>query len=145
MALTSHDYDAPMDEAGDPTAKFHALREVILRHFPHPNVPVPDPLPKMTLPDVPLAHTLSVLSPGIRHFLGKGTRQNTQPLTFEAMNQASGFLLYETELPASSTRSAPLYVNGLRDSAHVFVNDVCKMWCFIQFVLFTNCYFLYCQ
>jgi beta-galactosidase len=31
---TSYDYDAPLDEAGRPTAKYHAFREVIRRHFP---------------------------------------------------------------------------------------------------------------
>ncbi|MEP6479672.1 MAG: beta-galactosidase family protein, partial [Rhodoglobus sp.] len=37
---TSYDYDAPLDEAGNPTAKYFAFREVIARY-----VPVPDELP----------------------------------------------------------------------------------------------------
>lgn len=27
--LTSYDYDAPIDEAGDPTPKYYAIRELI--------------------------------------------------------------------------------------------------------------------
>lgn len=27
--LTSYDYDAPLDEAGDPTPKYYAIRELI--------------------------------------------------------------------------------------------------------------------
>jgi beta-galactosidase len=38
--ITSYDYDAPVDEAGNPTAKFHAFREVISRY-----APVPDEVP----------------------------------------------------------------------------------------------------
>ena len=31
--VSSYDYDSPIDEAGRPTAKFHALREVIRKHL----------------------------------------------------------------------------------------------------------------
>jgi len=36
--ITSYDYDAPLDEAGNPTAKFHAFRDVISRYAPVPDV-----------------------------------------------------------------------------------------------------------
>ena len=36
---TSYDYDAPLDEAGRPTAKFHAFRSVIARYAPVPPLP----------------------------------------------------------------------------------------------------------
>ncbi|TDD26748.1 beta-galactosidase [Kribbella turkmenica] len=36
--VTSYDYDAPLDEAGNPTGKFHAFREVISRYAPVPDV-----------------------------------------------------------------------------------------------------------
>lgn len=31
--MTSYDYDAPLDEAGDPTPKYFELREVIKKVF----------------------------------------------------------------------------------------------------------------
>ncbi|MBO4207001.1 glycoside hydrolase family 35 protein, partial [Micromonospora echinofusca] len=37
--VTSYDYDAPLDEAGDPTAKYWAFREVIARHTEVPPAP----------------------------------------------------------------------------------------------------------
>ncbi|MDR6144018.1 beta-galactosidase [Microbacterium foliorum] len=53
--VTSYDYDAPLDEAGRPTAKFWRFREVISRYEPVPDLPkdvhgksdfvVPDPSP----------------------------------------------------------------------------------------------------
>lgn len=43
--VTSYDYDAPLDEAGNPTEKFHAFREVIARYAEVPaEVPGPAPL-----------------------------------------------------------------------------------------------------
>jgi beta-galactosidase len=50
--VTSYDYDAPLDEAGHPTAKYHAFREVISRYHPVPDaVPPPaDPAPTRTVP-----------------------------------------------------------------------------------------------
>ncbi|MEU0096464.1 beta-galactosidase family protein [Kribbella sp. NPDC006257] len=38
--ITSYDYDAPLDEAGRPTAKYHAFRDVIAKHAEVP--PLPD-------------------------------------------------------------------------------------------------------
>lgn len=43
--VTSYDYDAPLDEAGNPTEKFYAFREVISRY-----APVPDELPTVSAP-----------------------------------------------------------------------------------------------
>ncbi|WP_102194649.1 glycoside hydrolase family 35 protein [Microbacterium aurantiacum] len=39
--VTSYDYDAPLTESGDVTAKFHAFREVIARHAPVPDEQAP--------------------------------------------------------------------------------------------------------
>ena len=36
---TSYDYDAPLDEAGNPTAKYYAFRDVISRYAPVPDSP----------------------------------------------------------------------------------------------------------
>ena len=40
--VTSYDYDAPLDEAGDPTPKYHAFRDVIARYHKVPDA-VPPP------------------------------------------------------------------------------------------------------
>jgi beta-galactosidase len=53
--ITSYDYDAPLDEAGDPTPKYHAFREVIARYHKVPDsVPAPGraaPTPVTSLGD----------------------------------------------------------------------------------------------
>jgi beta-galactosidase len=41
--VTSYDYDSPISESGDLTEKFRAFREVIARHAPVPDEPLPEP------------------------------------------------------------------------------------------------------
>ncbi|WP_211293406.1 beta-galactosidase, partial [Amycolatopsis pretoriensis] len=50
--VTSYDYDAPLDEAGDPTPKYHAFRDVIARYHK-----VPDAVPPPARP-APTAHAV---------------------------------------------------------------------------------------
>jgi beta-galactosidase len=52
--ITSYDYDAPLDEAGNPTPKYFAFREVISRY-----APVPDEVPGQAAPAPELTTTLS--------------------------------------------------------------------------------------
>lgn len=46
MLLTRYDYDAPLNEAGDPTDKYFQIREVIAKHAPVPDGPLPSPSQK---------------------------------------------------------------------------------------------------
>ncbi|MBD7957660.1 beta-galactosidase [Microbacterium sp. Sa4CUA7] len=42
--VTSYDYDSPLTESGDVTEKFRAFREVIAKHAPVPDEPLPEPV-----------------------------------------------------------------------------------------------------
>ncbi|XP_072197543.1 beta-galactosidase-1-like protein isoform X3 [Excalfactoria chinensis] len=107
---TSYDYDAPLSEAGDPTEKLFAIRTVISKFQPLPVGPMPPPTPKYAYGWVALhkyadlLDVLDVLSPS-------GPIQSQFPLTFEAIKQVHGFVLYRTQLPrdilAPATLSAP--------------------------------------
>ncbi|MFT7839728.1 beta-galactosidase [Saccharothrix sp. BKS2] len=57
---TSYDYDAPLDEAGNPTAKYHALREVIARYHDVPDEPPPAAVPAPGF-EVPLCDPVHLL------------------------------------------------------------------------------------
>ncbi|MGW5718332.1 glycoside hydrolase family 35 protein [Amycolatopsis sp. NPDC003865] len=46
--VTSYDYHAPLDEAGDPTPKYHAFRDVIARYHKVPDSVPPPPRPAPT-------------------------------------------------------------------------------------------------
>ncbi|XP_058455851.1 beta-galactosidase-like isoform X2 [Malaya genurostris] len=122
--ITSYDYDAPLDEAGDPTPKYYALRDVILEFLPDPGLPIPEKLPKMKIPPVELSARGCLLSNTAREILAKYTVFNEHALGFEALNQHSGFILYEADIPKEYTRDPlALHINKLHDRAYVHVNN----------------------
>lgn len=93
---TSYDYDAPLAEHGAPTAKYHAMREVIARYAPVPDeVPAdPPPAPEAVVAlgrRVPLAAATGVL--------GAAKGWDHLPTTDE-LEQWSGFTLYRTRVTA---------------------------------------------
>lgn len=122
--LTSYDYDAPIDEAGDPTPKYMQIRDAIKDYLPLPSTPVPRRAPKMKLPDVRLRSLTTLLSPIARREFGRTPIFSEKPLTFEAIDQFSGFLLYETKLPVMRIDPSVLTIPKLNDRAHVLIDDV---------------------
>jgi beta-galactosidase len=77
----------------------------------------------MTLPAVVLSAVNTILSEDGRKILGSRAITSNSLLTFEELNQLSGFVLYETILPSKFTRDpAILEVMDLRDRAFVYVD-----------------------
>ncbi|XP_044890444.1 beta-galactosidase-1-like protein isoform X3 [Felis catus] len=97
---TSYDYDAPISEAGDPTPKLFALRNVISK-------------------DGYLLSFLDILCP-------HGPIRSILPMTFEAVKQDHGFMLYRTYLTHTVSEPTQLWVpnNGVHDRAYVMVDGV---------------------
>lgn len=122
--ITSYDYDAPMDEAGDPTPKYMEIRDAIATFFPLPDIPVPPRQTKIKLPSVRMTANVALLSTAARRALGNGPRHFRTPPTFETLNQNSGFVLYETNLKKFEKDPSLLSVRGLRDRAHVLIDGV---------------------
>lgn len=114
--ISSYDYDAPLDEAGNATPKFWAFRQVISKHLPAgeqlPEVPAAKPA--ISIADIKLSQSASVLSNL------PAAHANVTPLTFEDLRQPYGFVLYRTTLRGG--KSGLLKLNGLRDYAVVMVN-----------------------
>ncbi|XP_068960581.1 beta-galactosidase-1-like protein isoform X3 [Petaurus breviceps papuanus] len=122
---TSYDYDAPISEAGDPTPKLLAIRNVISKFQELPLGPLPLPSPKMKFGPVTLKLDGDLLN--FLHVLCPDEPIRTHlPLTFEAVKQDYGFLLYRTRLPRNLTKPTRLWVqnNGIRDRAYVMLDGV---------------------
>lgn len=113
---SSYDYDAPLDEAGNATAKFMQFRNVIKKHLPIGTVlpNMPEPKPAIAIPTITFTHTASIFDKL------PTPKQNETPLTFEDLKQAYGFVLYRTKIAGGKT--AKLNIKGLRDYAIIFVN-----------------------
>ncbi|MEV7399628.1 beta-galactosidase [Streptomyces sp. NPDC091267] len=115
--VTSYDYDAPLDEAGDPTEKFTAFRTVIAKYAAVPAEPVPARASKLSLAAVALPESVPLLA--CAPVLGEAV-ESRSPLTMEELRQDFGFVLYETVLPADGP--ALLELEQVRDRAQVFLD-----------------------
>jgi beta-galactosidase len=117
---TSYDYDAPLDEAGNPTAKYWAFRAVIARHA-EVSADVPNAAtglaPSFTAElrqALPLWDALDLLGLSAAH---------DAVVTADEAGQHQGFTLYSTDLAAPTGESPTVLVVGeVRDRAQVFVN-----------------------
>lgn len=113
---TSYDYDAPIDEAGRATPKFHALRALFLRHLePGERLPsVPENPRTQALPRFALTEATPLLADlGTPH-------ASDDPPAMEELDQASGCLVYRTTLPAGPP--AALRIDEVRDLAWVRID-----------------------
>lgn len=114
--ISSYDYDAPLDEAGNPTAKFMAFRQAIQKNLPEGTV----------LPDIPKSREAISTQPvkftsaqSLFKLLPLPVK-NTKPLTFEDLNQDYGFVLYHTVVNGGV--QGLLKINQLRDYGLIYVN-----------------------
>lgn len=114
--VSSYDYDAPLDEAGNPTPKYLAFRAAIARHLPEgTNLPsVPSAKPAIAIPNIRLINAENV-----NKILPKPV-VNSKPLTFEDLHQAYGFVLYRTTLQGGA--KGILKLDKLRDYAIIMLN-----------------------
>lgn len=115
--VTSYDYDSPLDEAGDPTEKFHAFREVIAKYAPVPAQLPPARGEKFGAEGVTLAEGLGLLD--CAPVLGDAVASR-RPLTMEQLGQDFGFVLYEALLPDAGP--VLLDLEQVRDRAQVFLD-----------------------
>uniref|UniRef100_A0A8C6F363 Galactosidase beta 1 like n=1 Tax=Monodon monoceros TaxID=40151 RepID=A0A8C6F363_MONMO len=122
---TSYDYDAPISEAGDPTPKLFAIRNVISKFQEVPLGPLPPPSPKMMLGPLSL-HLDGNLLAFLDFLCPQGPIHSILPMTFEAVNQDHGYMLYRTYLTHTVSEPTQFWVpnNGVHDRAYVMVDGV---------------------
>ena len=114
--ISSYDYDAPLDEAGNATEKFMVFRNVIERHLAAgQHLPeVPASKKTITLPPVLFKEQASMAN------MLPTPKEALRPLTFEDLHQGYGYVLYRTRIKGGD--SGVLSLKDLRDYAIVFIN-----------------------
>ncbi|MBW5448520.1 beta-galactosidase [Cohnella sp. CFH 77786] len=116
--VTSYDYDALLDESGEPTAKFHAVREAIARYADIGELELPPPIGRKAYGRVALEERAGLF--GNLDALSSPVRSVT-PLPMEKVGQHYGFILYSTRI--SGPRPADeLCIQDVRDRALVFLD-----------------------
>lgn len=115
---TSYDYDAPLNEAGDPTPKYFRYREILGKYVALPDLPLPQPAPKQAPGSVQLRESVGLFEalPTLAE-----PRSTVTPEPMEFFDQSYGFILYRTTLSGPRAEAA-LTVRGLHDRALVFGN-----------------------
>jgi len=113
---TSYDYDAPLDEAGNPTDKFFAFRDVIARYAPVPEeVPAEAvPAPQLSVPLFERSNLFPLLDD-----LGHASRHDTLP-TFDDLGHDRGIAVFTTILQGNGP--GVLSFDEVRDRAWIFLD-----------------------
>ncbi|MDP5311314.1 beta-galactosidase [Streptomyces poriferorum] len=120
--VTSYDYDAPVDEYGRATEKFHLFREILAAYA---DGPLP-PLPAEPAGLAPVRAELTEWAPlpDVMDALGdEETAESGVPPTFEELGLDRGLVRYRVAVPGPRAPYA-LGVSGLRDRAVVYVDGV---------------------
>lgn len=120
---TSYDYDALLDEAGNPTPKFYAIQQVIKETVPEQ---APEPLREPVISAAKAYSTVKCkekvdLFSALPDIAEKVV--NDTPLTMEELNQSFGYLLYKLQNPLQTIGKHELRIVGLNDRGQVFVNN----------------------
>ncbi|UYO96205.1 beta-galactosidase [Microbacterium sp. M28] len=113
--VTSYDYDAPLDEAGNPTAKYFALRDVIAKYAP---VPAEVPPPARPAP----AFTAQLTAAGTWTDVEANGMPADEPTSFDDLGHLSALVRYDAELPEGFGGGILRWEEEIRDLAWVSVD-----------------------
>lgn len=113
--VTSYDYDAPINEYGSATEKYHLLRQTLQKYSSQklPALPAA-PARLISIPRMTLS-LVSSLCMGV-----DSVAASREPITFEEMNMGYGSMIYRTDLPQIATGST-LHIDG-HDFVQAFIN-----------------------
>ncbi len=95
----------------------------LLQYLPLPDYPVPLPSPKAAYGHVHLHYVASLWDMLSTRLAGTVLHSN-YPMTFEALGQAHGYVLYCTQLRGHFPDPALLEMKGLADRAYIYIDLV---------------------
>lgn len=113
--VTSYDYDAPINETGEPTPKYHLLRNLLAKHSEGKLPRIPASIPTMSIPEFELTE-FAPLFPNL-----KETATDSAIKPMEMYNQGFGSINYHTELP-SLPGNSKLIIKDIHDYGQIFLN-----------------------
>ncbi|RAP77009.1 glycoside hydrolase family 35 protein [Paenibacillus montanisoli] len=118
--VTSYDYDVLLNESGDITDKYIAVRNVLARYTEIPKLELPPSTPKKHYGEVRLTEQTRLFDS-----LARLTEpvESVYTQTMEELGQDYGFILYSTRVtgPLSQTKLA---IQDVRDRALIFLDGV---------------------
>jgi beta-galactosidase len=114
--VTSYDYDAPINEQGEPTAKYFMLRRMISEYVNYKIPGLPQSIKTIEIPAIEMKPMMSIqtLTKGIQPI------HSPQPKPMEDFGQNQGLILYRTKLIGH--KSGRLTITEPHDYALIFLN-----------------------
>ena len=113
--VTSYDYDAPINEYGHATPKYHELRNMMQKYSDKKLPSVPKPIaPIITVPEFQLTEFAPLANGADKTVDSKDTK------TFEDLDMGWGTVVYTVELP--ETKVGGTLVADVHDFAQYFIN-----------------------
>ncbi len=112
--VTSYDYDAPINEQGQPTPKYYALRKLIGQYVSYKIPAVPKAVEAMSVAPFEMKAMTSVWN------MLPSPIKTPQPQPMESFGQSSGYILYRTKLIGH--KSGKLTITEPHDYALIFLN-----------------------
>ncbi|MCW3127517.1 MAG: bga [Bacteroidetes bacterium] len=116
--ITSYDYGAPIDEAGNRTPLYDSLRAVYQRQTGEKLADVPAPVPSMGIGQIDLKVSLSFW--GAREYVFSPFIRRT-PGSFEQFKVRDGYMLFEKFF--DQEKSGKLSTSGLTDYTLIYIKD----------------------
>ena len=116
--VTSYDYHALLNEAGDVTEKYRAVREVISKYAEIPDIVIHEQSEKKSYGPIRFTEHATLFDS-----LGRLSKpvQRPCPEPMEALGQSYGFILYTTHISGPRPKSK-LAIQDVHDRALVFLN-----------------------
>lgn len=117
--VTSYDYDALLTEWGDITPKYHEFQKVIAKYTDIPKLELSTVIHKRAYGSLTVQKQTSLFE-NLSNL--SETITSNYPLTMEQINQATGYIYYESHIgPAREIEDYRLI--GANDRALTFIND----------------------
>jgi beta-galactosidase len=111
---TSYDYDAPLNESGQPTPKYTAFRDAIARVTGKTLPAIPPPTPAQTYPMAERFESASLWNSL------PAPIESDKLLTMEDLDQAYGYILYRAKI--ANGAAGELAIEGLHDYAQIYID-----------------------
>lgn len=115
----SYDYGALLNEQGQPTDKFFAIREVLGQYIDLPELELPAPIPTANYGTVTL-HEYSPLFQNVDVLTTAITSSSPEPM--EKLGQAYGFILYST-IVKGPRAEMELVLQQVSDRAIIYIDE----------------------
>ncbi|MGT2911611.1 glycoside hydrolase family 35 protein [Streptococcus cameli] len=115
--VTSYDYDALLDEAGNPTKKFYALQNKLKEKFPDGDYKEPLIKGSRSYPAATLVDKVSLFASLEEK---RSTATGFYPENMEELGQATGYVLYRTHIEKDKEEPERFRIIDARDRAQLY-------------------------